>query len=147
MYVYSLRDSSCPLAAYPESVGSNFCIIGIVADNHFYLGDKDKKLRVFKITDSITEPLILVNVIETRNWVHNILRVGNELLLCEDKVHLEVLDIATSTITNSVQLGEGIFTSDIAAIDETHFLFATSRGLLKASKNHLIKRYSSRDYV
>ena len=145
--MYSLRDTTCPLAAYPESVGSKICITGIVADNYLYLGEKDNKLRVFKITDSITEPLILVKVIETGKWVHNILRVGNELLLCEDKVHLEVLDIATSTITNSVQLWEGIYISDIAAIDNNHFLFATSRGLLKASKNHLIKRYSSRDYI
>ena len=55
---------------------------------------------------------------------------------------LEVVDINTSTITSThrfTEAGHGI--CDIIAIDDAHFLLAANNGLLKTSKDQLIKHY------
>jgi Neuraminidase (sialidase) len=54
---------------------------------------------------------------------------------------LEVVDISTSNITSSHKFTDGSEIRDIVAIDDTHFLLADVKGLLKTSKNQLIKHY------
>jgi hypothetical protein len=79
LYVYSFSELSRPIATYPLGSG---CRSGIIYDNRFYLGE-DKKLHIFEVNLSITQPLKLVTVIETASSVVKILRVGHELLLGE----------------------------------------------------------------
>ena len=79
LYVYSLSDFSSPIATYP--LGGK-CVSGIITDNRLYLGGWTKKLHIFEVmTTSSTQPLKRVTVIETKDWVSKILRVGHELLL------------------------------------------------------------------
>ena len=77
LYVYALSNLSSPIASYP--LGDK-CYSGIITENRLYLGGR-KKLNIFEVTDSITEPLILVKVIATRSSTNKILRVAHELLL------------------------------------------------------------------
>jgi hypothetical protein len=81
LYVYSLSDlfSLIAIASYPLG---DWCCSGIIADNRLYLGG-GKKLHIFEVTTSITQPLMPVTVIDTASWVYKILRVGNELVLGE----------------------------------------------------------------
>ena len=73
--------------------------------------------------------------------VNKILRVSNQLLLGEYGGWLEVFDINNSNITSSHQFGEGSSIYDILAIDDTHYLLYAFNGLLKTSKDQLIKHY------
>ena len=77
LYVYSLSDLSSPIATYPLG---GWCHSGIITDNRLYLGG-DYKLYIFEVTNSITQPLKPVTVIDTANGVLKILRAGHELLL------------------------------------------------------------------
>jgi hypothetical protein len=77
LYVYSLSDLSSPIATYP--LGDR-CFSGIINDNRLYLGGK-KKLHIFEVTTSITQPLMPVTVIPNESYVFIILRAGHELLL------------------------------------------------------------------
>jgi hypothetical protein len=78
LYVYSLSDPSSPIATYP--LGGK-CFSGIITDNRLYIR-ADKKLHIFEVmTTSSTQPLNPVTVIDTKDWVRKILRVGQELLL------------------------------------------------------------------
>jgi hypothetical protein len=79
LYVYSMSDHTSPIATYQLS---GDCYSGIIADNHLYLGGKIK-LFIFEITTSLTQPLLPVEVIETKYEVYKILRVKNELILGE----------------------------------------------------------------
>jgi len=79
LYVYSFSDLSCPIATYPLGSGCRSCII---YDNRLYLGE-DKKLHIFEVNLSNSQPLMLVTVIETASSVVKIFRVGHELLLGE----------------------------------------------------------------
>jgi hypothetical protein len=78
LYVYSLSDFYSPIATYPLGV---WCASGIITDNRLYLGGGGKKLHIFEVSDSITQPLEQVKVIDTAHWVYKILKVGQELLL------------------------------------------------------------------
>ena len=78
LYVYSLSDPSSPIATYPLG---GWCYSGIIAGNRLYLAG-EKKLHIFEvITTSSTQPLNPVTVIDTKDSVYKILRVGHELLL------------------------------------------------------------------
>ena len=66
-------------------------------------------------------------------------RVGNELLLGQYHGYLEVVDIKTSKITSNHQFTDGNGIRDILAIDDTHYLFAASKGLFKTTKDQLIR--------
>jgi hypothetical protein len=79
LYVYSMIDHTSPIATYQLS---KRCLSGIIADNHLYMGGKEK-LHVFEVTTSISQPLIPVKVIDAKRWLLKILRVGNELILGE----------------------------------------------------------------
>ena len=61
--MYSLSDLSSPIATYPLDA---WCTSGIIADNRLYLGGY-KKLNIFEVTTSITQPLKLVTVIPTES--------------------------------------------------------------------------------
>jgi hypothetical protein len=74
--VYSMSDHTSPIATYQLG---GWCWLGIIADNHLYLGCREKKLHVFEVTTSLSQPLIPVKVIDTKNWVLKILIVGDEL--------------------------------------------------------------------
>jgi hypothetical protein len=53
-----------------------------------------------------------------------------------------VFDINNSNITSSHRFKEaGWEIDDILAIDDTHYFLATSEGLLKTTKDQLIKHY------
>ena len=67
--------------------------------------------------------------------------MGNQLLLGEQFGWLEVFDINNSNITSSHQFEEGSSIFDILAIDDTHYLLAAVEGLLKTTKDQLIKHY------
>ena len=75
LYVYSMSDHTSPIATYQLG---GWCFSGIITHNHLYLGGW-KKLHVFEVTTSLTQPLIPVKVIDTKSLVLKILRVGNEL--------------------------------------------------------------------
>lgn len=66
-----------PSAIYPllGNVWSAF-----ISDNRLYLGGM-KGLNIFEVTPSLTEPLIPVSKIPTKDTVSNILRVGDDSLL------------------------------------------------------------------
>jgi hypothetical protein len=79
LYVYSMSDHTSPIATYPLC---GQCVSGIITDNHLYL-DGEKKLHVFEVSTSLTQPLVAAKVINTEYWVYKILRVRNELILGE----------------------------------------------------------------
>jgi hypothetical protein len=58
-----------------------------------------------------------------------------------------VFDINNSNITNSHQFEEGDHIFDILAIDDTHYLLAADEGLLKTTKDQLIKHYFNGECV
>jgi hypothetical protein len=99
------------------------------------------------LNTSLTDPLTPVKVIDTKNWVFKILRVGNQLLLGEELGWLEVFDINNSIITSSHRFKDGGGIFDILAIDDTHYLLAAFMGLLKTSKDQLIKHYFKGKWV
>ena len=77
LYVYSLSDLYSPIATYPLR---GRCLSGIITDNCLYLGGV-KGLHIFEVSDSISQPLKQVKVIDTKHYVYKILKVGQELLL------------------------------------------------------------------
>jgi hypothetical protein len=81
LYVYSLSDLYSPIATYPLG---GWCFSGIITDSRLYLGGGGRKLHIFEVSASISQPLKKVKVIDTESWVNKILRVGQELLLGED---------------------------------------------------------------
>jgi hypothetical protein len=99
------------------------------------------------LNTSLTDPLTPVKVIDTEWTVYKILRVGNQLLLGEYGGWLEVFDINNYNITSSYRFEEGGTIYDILAIDDTHYLLAAFRGLLKTSKDQLIKHYFKKELV
>jgi hypothetical protein len=80
LYVYSLSDLYSPIATYPLG---GYCFSGIITDNRLYLRG-GKKLHIFEVSASISQPLKQVKVIDTESYVFKILKVGQELLLGED---------------------------------------------------------------
>jgi hypothetical protein len=62
LYVYSMSDHASPIATY--QLGGD-CFSGIITDNHLYLGEEEK-LHVFKVSSSLTQPLISFRVIKTK---------------------------------------------------------------------------------
>ena len=95
--VYSMSDLTSPIATYKLG---GWCFSGIITDNHLYLSGY-KKLHVFEVTSSLTQPLIPVKVIDTKGSIYKILRVGHELILGEREGWLEVFDIETSSVTHT----------------------------------------------
>ena len=67
--------------------------------------------------------------------------MGHLLLLGEYNGWLELVEIKTSNVTHSHQFTEGDDIFDIIAIDDTHYLLAAYKGLLKTTKDQLIKHY------
>jgi hypothetical protein len=53
----------------------------------------------------------------------------------------------TSSITHTHEFTEGDDIYDIIAIDETHYLVAARKGLLKTTKDQLINHYHKGKYV
>ena len=53
----------------------------------------------------------------------------------------------TSTVTHTHEFTEGYNIRDIIAIDETHYLLAAYRGLLKTTKDQLINHYHKGKWV
>ena len=65
------------------------------------------------------------------------------MLLGEFGGYLEVVDINNCNITSTHEFKEaGVCINDIAAFDDTHYLLATEGGLLKTTKDQLIKCYN-----
>ena len=62
LYVYSLSDLYSPIATYP--LGGQ-CFSAIITDNCLYLGGGYEKLHIFEVSDSISQPLKQVKVIDT----------------------------------------------------------------------------------
>ena len=56
LYIYSVTDYTSPIARYPIK---GYCHSGLVADNLLFLGGSND-LRVFKLTNSLITPLILI---------------------------------------------------------------------------------------
>jgi hypothetical protein len=67
--------------------------------------------------------------------------MGHYFLLGEGEGWLQLFDIETSSITHSHRFTEGGFISDIIAIDDTSFLLAAHKRLLKTTKDQLINHY------
>ena len=63
------------------------------------------------------------------------------MLLGESFGYLEVIDIKTSKFTSSYFFWMDLNIYDIVAIDDFNYLLASDCGLLKTTKNKLIKRY------
>jgi hypothetical protein len=99
LYVYSLiGDHASPLGTYDLA---SKCCSGIITDNRLYLGTQ-KRLIVFEVTASLSQPLIRVDKIDTKENSCRILSVGNELILAEWNGCLEVFDIKSSNITHTL---------------------------------------------
>ena len=60
LYVYSVNDYSSPIARYPIK---GYCKSGLIAENLLFLGGSND-LRVFRLTNSLTTPLILIRKVE-----------------------------------------------------------------------------------
>ena len=69
------------------------------------------------------------------------LRVGKELLLGEEDGYLEVLATKTSNITSAHEFTEGLSIYDMIAIDGSRYLLAAYKGIMKTTKDQLIKHY------
>jgi hypothetical protein len=71
LYVYSVNDLTAAIATYdlPDQSYSS----GLIADNCLYIGSWWCNLIVYKISDSLTEPLKLLASIETRRSVLNMM--------------------------------------------------------------------------
>jgi hypothetical protein len=54
---------------------------------------------------------------------------------------LQFVDISTSIITGTHEFKEAEFFCDIIAIDKTLYLIAAFKGVLKATKDQVIKHY------
>ena len=52
-----------------------------------------------------------------------------------------MLDLNNNTITSTHEFSEGSDIFDIVAIDDTHFLLAACKGVLKTTKDQLLKHY------
>ena len=63
------------------------------------------------------------------------------MILGENNGWLEVVDINTCNITSSHYFKEGSDIYDIIAIDDTQYLLAAYKGLLKTTKDQLINHY------
>ena len=63
------------------------------------------------------------------------LRKNHELLLGEYNGWLEVFNMNIGTITHTRLIREDATIWDILAVDETHFLLASSHGILKITKD------------
>ena len=79
LYVYSMSDHTSPIATYQLG---GLCNSGIIADNYLYLGG-EYKVHVFGVNTSLTQPLVPVEVIHTKDELYKILRVRNEFMLGE----------------------------------------------------------------
>jgi hypothetical protein len=79
LYVYSLSNLTSPSATYDLGINGK-CYSALITENRLYLGGACK-LHIFEVTPSLTEPLTPVTQIPTENYVHKILRVGDDLLL------------------------------------------------------------------
>ena len=55
--------------------------------------------------------------------------------------HLEVFDIPNGVKSHTQVLREGEDINDIVAIDDTQYLLATNEGLMKTTKEKLVKHY------
>jgi hypothetical protein len=77
-------DLTSPSATYPLG---GFCFSGLITENRLYLGG-GKKLHIFEVTPSLTEPLTLVTQIPTEDYVNKILRRGDDLLLGKGEGYL-----------------------------------------------------------
>ena len=145
LYVFSVSDHKSPIATYELS---DWCFSGIITDKHLYLSVY-KKLYVFEETTSIMQPLLPPKIIEIEAGAHKILRVGDELILgvvhyyISDFVfqYLQIFNIETSKITSTHLFIEGSTLNDMIAIDESHYLLACRHGLMKTTKDQLIKHY------
>jgi hypothetical protein len=94
-----------------------------------------RRLLVFEVTPSLTNPLRQITEIKTEGWIKSMLRKDHELLLGGDEGWLEVFNMSSATITNSRQIIADRAIYDILAIDETHFLLVSYDGILKSTKD------------
>lgn len=68
------------------------------------------------------------------------LTIGQDLLMGEEDGYLQILDMSSCKITHTHRFDLGIYAFyDIAAIDDTQYLLASDNGLLKTTKDHLLK--------
>ena len=71
LYVYSVNDLTAAIATY-DLPGDFYCS-GLIADNRLYIGSLRCNLIVYKISNSLTEPLKLLASIGTRSSVLNMM--------------------------------------------------------------------------
>ena len=124
-----MSDLTSPIVTYPLD---GRCYSAMITDDHLYLGG-NKKLHVFKVSESLNQPLISVTSTTTKLLVYKILRLGNELLLGQDYGHLEVLDIYTFKIMSTHSFTQTGGINDMIAIDDTYYMLAARRGILKVA--------------
>jgi hypothetical protein len=138
LYVYSESNLSAPIASYEID---GHCYSCIIADNQLFLGG-EKGLYVFKVTISLVkQPLELVTKITTESRVIKILRVNHELLASLEYGSLLVVDLDTCNITSNNIFIEGNSIYDIMPINDSQYLLASKKGLMKTTKDQLIKHY------
>ena len=94
--VYLINDLTSPIATYPLKGRSKSCIL---ANNCLYLNGGDT-LYVFKVSTSLTQPLIRVSQIPAPEKINTIVRMGGELVLGMNYLGLSVFDIESCKITH-----------------------------------------------
>ena len=93
------------------------------------------------MTASLADPLRPIAVIDTKDYVSKVSRVGNQLLLGEWEGYLQVVSLGNLLITSTHKFTEGGDIHDMLAIDETHFLLASAQGLLRSTRDQIVKHY------
>ena len=96
---------------------------------------------MFNVTSSLVDPLRPVAVIDTKDYVSKVLRVGNQLLLGEWEGYLQVVSLGNLLIMSTHKFSEGGDIHDMLAIDDTHFLLASAQGLLRTTRDQVVKHY------
>jgi hypothetical protein len=96
---------------------------------------------LFDVTTSLSEPLKPVAVITTEDYVSKMMKVGNQLVLGEWEGYLQVVSLGNHLITSTHKFNEGGDINDMIAIDDAHFLLATAQGLLRATRDQVVKQY------
>jgi hypothetical protein len=118
LYVYKGSDLNSPIATY--DLPSN-CWTGLIDKNYLFLGGDTSNIFIFEISSSDKKPPLNRKVtIQTKQPVIKIIKVGQELMLGEDRGFLEAFDIRNFEITYTKEFEEDMrYIIDMIAIEDS----------------------------
>jgi hypothetical protein len=92
-----MSDLTSPISSYALPGESKS---GLIADNCLFLGSSNN-IIIYEISPSLTEPLKKLASIGTKSEVNKMIKVGQELVLGEDRGYLEIFDIKNNSISHT----------------------------------------------